>query len=79
MPHPIGIVIGSGAKIGSNVSIFQNVTLGRDGSGQYPTIGDETRLFAGAVVVGGVTVSARSRVPANSVVNTNFPVKESRG
>ena len=28
-PHPIGIVIGDGVKIGDNCIIYQNVTIGR--------------------------------------------------
>lgn len=35
MPHPVGIVIGSGTKIGENVQIRQNVTLGGRG-GDHP-------------------------------------------
>lgn len=73
IPHPIGIVIGSGSRIGANVSIFQNVTLGRDGSGKYPTVKDDVRLFAGAVIVGDIVVHTGARVPANSVINVDFP------
>lgn len=68
-------MIGSGARIGADVSIFQNVTLGRDGSGGYPVVGDGARIFAGAVVVGNILVSAGARVPANSVVNADYPSK----
>ena len=31
MPHPFGIVIGAGVRIGENVAILQRVTLGRAG------------------------------------------------
>jgi serine O-acetyltransferase len=76
IPHPIGIVIGCGTKLGTKVSIFQNVTLGRDGSGRYPTIGANTNLFAGCVVVGGINVEAGSRIAANRVVNYDYPPKK---
>lgn len=40
MPHPVGVVIGAAATIGSNCSIMSNVTIGaidnfRGGGGNY--------------------------------------------
>lgn len=71
--HPTGIVIGDGVRIGKRVVIFQNVTLGgaRMGdwkSNNYPEIGDDTVIFAGAVVVGKVRIGRGCVVGANSVV-----------
>lgn len=67
LPHPIGIVIGSGAVIGKNVRIFQNVTVGMDGTGRYPSIGDESILFASSSVIGGGTLPERSRIKAGEI------------
>ncbi|UMY65843.1 MULTISPECIES: serine O-acetyltransferase [unclassified Flavobacterium] len=74
--HPIGIVVGTHSVIGNNVRIWQNVTLGshgRDGDKDYPTIGDGARLYAGAIIIGGITVGKDAVVAANAVVNIDVP------
>lgn len=77
LPHATGIVIGSGAKIGENCTIYQNVTIGAldQDSGQYPTISERTTIFAGAVIVGGVTLGADAIVGANAVVLGDVPAR----
>lgn len=71
LPHPLGIVIGRGSVVGDRVWIFQNVTLGRDGAGGYPIIGDGARLFTGCVVVGNVLVEPGQSVAALSFISRN--------
>src|SRR5690606_7453725 len=58
MRHPTSIIIGEGVRLGENVIIFQNVTLGRSDTDvpAYPKIGDNTIIYAGAVVLGGIKV-----------------------
>jgi serine O-acetyltransferase len=75
LPHPTGIVIGDDVRIGEGVTIYQNVTLGRANAEQssYPVIGDGVIIYAGAVIVGAVTVGAGAVVAANSVVNRDVP------
>lgn len=78
LPHPTGIVIGEGAILGRNVTIFQQVTIGgaRIGEGAregYPRIGDDTVLFAGAKLIGNITVGRSCLIGANAVVNENIP------
>lgn len=72
IPHPVGIIIGRGAKIGSNVVIMQNVTIGveRLGSSESPTIGDNCVLGAGCVIVGNVKIPEGTIVRANSVISS---------
>lgn len=70
--HPVGIVIGKGVQIGENVTIYQNVTLG-ESSSKYPTIGDDTIIYAGAVIIGDIMVGERCIVGANSVVTKDVP------
>lgn len=77
-PHPTGIVIGEGVVLGERVRVFQNVTLGgaRIGDqslGNYPVIGDGTTLFAGAVLVGGITIGCNCTIGANAVVRCDVP------
>jgi serine O-acetyltransferase len=76
--HATGVVIGEGVKLGERVTIYQHVTLGgaRTGdwqAGNYPEIGDDTVIFAGAVVVGKVKIGRHCVIGANSVVTRDVP------
>lgn len=77
LPHPIGIVIGEGVEIKDNVTIFQQVTLGSHGkrgeSLAYPIIENDVIIYAGAKIIGGVTVGENSIVGANTLVNRDVP------
>jgi len=77
LPHPFGIVIGDGAVIKDNVTIFQQVTLGshgkKDQEMKYPVIETGAKIYAGAKIIGGVTVGRDAIVGANSVVNIDVP------
>ncbi|MDO6421062.1 serine acetyltransferase [Saccharophagus degradans] len=77
-PHPVGIVIGDGVRVGKGCIIYQNVTLGaaRKGEGHqglYPEVGENVIIYAGAVIVGGVTIGDNSVIGANAVVNVSVP------
>ncbi|MBC6369212.1 hypothetical protein DDT91_20660 [Algoriphagus sp. AK58] len=75
--HPIGIVIGKNVIIGNNVKIWQNVTFGSHGKNalkkNYPVIKDNVRIFAGAKIIGGITIGENATIGANSVVNIDVP------
>ena len=74
--HGMGIVIGETTIIGSNVSIYQGVTLGGTKSvkkKRHPTIEDNVIIGAGAKVLGPITVGKSSKIGANSVVTKNVP------
>jgi serine O-acetyltransferase len=66
--HGLGTVIGKGTRIGSEAVICQNVTTGGG-----PVLGDAVKLWAGAKVIGRVTVGDRSEVGANGVVVDDVP------
>ncbi|MGJ9383952.1 serine O-acetyltransferase [Salipaludibacillus sp. CF4.18] len=73
MPHPTSIVIGDGVVIGDNVTLYQNVTLGKkmgniNSSHDYPVIGNNVTIFAGAQIIGSVLIGNGSIIGANSVV-----------
>jgi serine O-acetyltransferase len=75
LPHPTGIVLGDGAIVKSNVTIYQGVTLGiaRPGENSYPVIGDGVTIFANSTVLGGITVGDNAIIAAHSVVTKNVP------
>lgn len=71
--HGTGIVIGETTQIGSNVKIYQGVTLGalsvnkEDAKKKrHPTIGDNVVIYANASILGGETV-----IGENSIIGGN--------
>lgn len=73
-PHGFyGIFISGGAKIGKNVVIFQQVTIGsntlRDNENfGSPQIGNNVYIGAGAKIIGNITIGDNCRIGANAVV-----------
>ncbi|NUQ35061.1 MAG: hypothetical protein HUU29_08985, partial [Planctomycetaceae bacterium] len=67
LPHPFGVVVGPGAKIGRNVQLFQGVGIGPV-KGAFPTLGDDVAVFPHAQVLGGVRIGDRARIGANCTV-----------
>ncbi len=77
-PHPIGIVIGSDARIAKNVVVYQNVTIGGrsfncNGPADYPRINENVVIYPGAVISGGITVGANSIIGPNATVTKDVP------
>ncbi len=79
--HGTGVVIGETAVIGSNVKLYQGVTLGAlsTSGGQqlrnkkrHPTVEDFVTIYAGTSVLGGDTV-----VGAHSVIGSNVFITKS--
>lgn len=74
--HGMGTVIGETAEIGRNVTLYHNVTLGGVSNikaKRHPTVEDDVVIGAGAQVLGPITIGARSRIGANSVVVKDIP------
>jgi serine O-acetyltransferase len=72
--HGTGIVIGQTAIIGSNVKIYQGVTLGalsvkksNASIKRHPTIEDHVILYAGCTILGGGTVVGHHSVIGGNV------------
>jgi len=72
MPHPNGVVIGNGLRVGANVTFGGGVTAGVKQpdmpGGGFPTVCDGAIVLANAVLVGPVTIGSYAQVGANSVV-----------
>lgn len=74
LPHPTGIVVAAHCHIGSGASIFSGVVLGINhlsANRGAPVLGNHVTLYAGAKVIGSVTVGDHVVVGANAVVNTD--------
>jgi serine O-acetyltransferase len=74
LPHPMGIVIHNGAKIGENVVIGHQVTIGgRDLTSAAPIIEDGVYIGAGAKILGGLRIGRGATIGANAVVTKDIP------
>ncbi len=74
--HATGVVIGETAIVGSDVTLYQGVTLGGTGKGhgkRHPTICDGVFIGNNANVLGNISVGQNSRVGAGSVVLNDVP------
>jgi serine O-acetyltransferase len=77
--HGTGVVIGETCDIGTNVKLYQGVTLGalsfpRDAAGnivrgmkRHPTLEDDVVVYANATILGGDTVIGRNAVIGSNV------------
>ncbi|MGO2019115.1 serine O-acetyltransferase [Psychrobacter sp.] len=75
LPHPIGIVIGGGARIGNNVTLYHFVTLGKN-KGCYPTIEDNVIIFTSSVVVGPIKIGEAAIIGALSYISKDVSANE---
>lgn len=80
--HGMGVVIGETAIVGSDVTLYQGVTLGGTGSSsrtnptdhkRHPTLCNRVFVGNNANILGNITIGANSRVGAGSVVLSDVP------
>lgn len=83
--HGTGVVIGETATIGSNVKIYQGVTLGAlsfpkdtdgkiiKGQKRHPTIEDNVTIYAGATILGNITIGKDSVIGGNVWLTESVP------
>jgi len=75
LDHATGIIVGALAVIGDEVTIMQNVTIGRRASrpDRAPRIGRGVLLSTGATVLGDVDIGDFARIGAGAVVEHDVP------
>lgn len=85
MDHGTGIVIGETCVIGTNVKVYQNVTLGAksfplDAEGKpikgiprHPIIENRVIIYSGATILGRVTIGAGSVIGGNVWLTKSVP------
>lgn len=70
----IGVVLHERCKIGNNVMIGTNVTIGgRSGKFDVPVIGNNVYIATGAKVLGAINVGNNVIIGANAVVINDIP------
>ena len=84
--HGAGLVIGETCKIGENVTMYQQTTLGGispslDSLSQrnikrHPTLEDGVIVGSGAQILGPICIGKNSRIGANAVVLKNVPANQ---
>jgi serine O-acetyltransferase len=75
LDHATGIVIGAFAVVGDEVTILQNVTIGRKHSepDRAPKIGRGVYISGGSTIIGGVRIGDYARIGADAVVEHDVP------
>jgi serine O-acetyltransferase len=83
--HGTGVVIGETSIIGNRVRLYQGVTLGAKsfpvdaqgnlikGIDRHPIIEDDVVIYAGATILGRITVGARSVIGGNVWLTQSVP------
>ena len=83
--HGTGVVIGETSIVGENVKLYQGVTLGavsfeKDEKGnpikgikRHPNIEDGVVIYAGATILGAITVGANSEIGGNVWLTHSIP------
>jgi serine O-acetyltransferase len=83
--HGTGVVIGETSVIGRNVTLYQGVTLGAksfplDASGnpikgidRHPIVEDDVVIYAGATILGRITIGKGSSVGGNVWLTASVP------
>jgi len=83
--HGTGVVIGSTSILGKNVKIYQGVTLGAKsfpldengnpikGIPRHPIVEDDVVIYAGATILGRITIGKGSVIGGNVWVTNDLP------
>ncbi|MGL9622618.1 serine acetyltransferase [Bradyrhizobium sp. U531] len=76
LDHATGIVIGADVVIGDEVTILQNVSIGRSSElpPRSPRIGRGVFIGAGASILGNVSIGDLAKIGAGTVVTSDVPV-----
>jgi serine O-acetyltransferase len=83
--HGTGVVIGETTRIGQRVRLYQGVTLGAKtfpldeegllakGEARHPVVQDDVVIYAGATVLGRITIGAGSTIGGNVWLTRSIP------
>jgi serine O-acetyltransferase len=71
--HTVGIVIGGDARIGDRVMFLGCNTVGSIRQDDFPRIGNDVIIGAGARILGAISIGDGAAIGANAVVLRNVP------
>ncbi|MEI6042756.1 MAG: serine acetyltransferase [Chloroflexota bacterium] len=72
VPHPVGTVI-MAQEIGANVTLISGITIGMRNEPDFPLIGNNVFIGAGARVLGNLVIGDNVNIGANAVVVKDIP------
>jgi serine O-acetyltransferase len=72
IPHTVGTVV-MAKSIGRRVTLVSNVTIGMRNTVEFPTIGNNVYIGAGARILGAITIGDGAVIGANAVVMSDVP------
>lgn len=72
IPHTVGTVV-MARGLGRNVSLITAITIGMRTTHEFPLIGNDVTIGAGARVLGGIVVADGATIGANAVVIDDVP------
>lgn len=70
--HSYSTIINGAAKIGRNCTIYHCVTIAVEKTG-VPTIGDNVKIGAGAIIMGGIKIGNNVNIGAGAIVVEDVP------
>jgi serine acetyltransferase/GT2 family glycosyltransferase len=70
--HGMGLAISPKARVGKDVILFQNVTLGESGNGA-PNVGKSVHIGPGATLLGPITIGDGTKIMASCVIREDVP------
>ncbi len=79
LPHPCGVILARGTKLGSNVTVHHGTTIGfarAPAPGHWlpsPEIGDRVVVGPGSLVIGPIRVGSDSILGSRSFVKRDLP------
>lgn len=76
LDHATGIIVGALVSIGDDVTIYQNVTIGRkpdDPAARAPRIGRGVFISGGVTILGDLSIGDEAKIGADSVVTRDVP------
>src|SRR6185436_13393992 len=75
LDHATGIIVGAFAVVGDEVTILQNVTIGRKQAlpGRAPRIGRGVLLSTGATILGDVSIGDFAKIGAGALIEQDVP------
>ena len=75
LDHATGIVIGANVVIGDDITILQNVSIGRSSElpARSPRIGRGVYIGGGATILGDISIGDFAKIGADTVVTSDVP------